>query len=284
MYNGISAAFSGDFHAVQAIQQVNQTKISCAPRFPLSCEAANLFALCDSEALTALLCAWPRFAQHQWLLSRDEGLYAASYAPCQVRYRLGGAAVRLNVESDYPVSGQVRITVNLERSAAFPMHLRIPAWAAGASAAIAGEIIPAQAGTILTINREWNNGDELLLTLPMTAERTVCYHQAVCVKRGPLTFAYAPAHETLADENNACALMARPGFGVALKEDADIETIICDGGVTLRTKGCAQMGWGMRGESCEQPPIAPDADGDVIDVTLVPYAQAQVRLSVFPVV
>ena len=194
MYNGVAAAFAPDLHSVQSIQQANQLKISCAPRFPLSSETANLFALCDSESLTALLAAWPRFAQHQGLLSRDDGLYAASYAPCQVRYRLGGACVRLNVESAYPANGSVRITVSLDRDAAFPMHLRIPSWAKGATAAVAGEIIPAQAGTILTVNRQWNDGDELLLTLPMTAERIVCYHQAVCVKRGPLAFAYDPAH------------------------------------------------------------------------------------------
>ena len=230
-----------------------------------------------------MLGAWPRFAAHQWLLSRDDGLYASSYAPCQVRYRLAGAAVRLNVESDYPAQGNVRITVSLDQSAAFPMHLRIPSWAVGATAAIAGEIIPAQAGTILTVNREWADGDVLLLTLPMAAEREVCYHQAVCVKRGALVFAYAPACETLADENGACALKARAGFGMALKENAEIETIVCDGGVTLRTKGIAQKGWGMRGESCEQPPIAAEA-GDEIDVALVPYAKAQIRLAVLPVV
>ena len=70
--------------------------------------SAGLFSLEDSETLCQLLAAWPRFAAHQWLLSRDDGLYASSYAPCQVRYRLAGAAVRLNVESGYPVSGSIR--------------------------------------------------------------------------------------------------------------------------------------------------------------------------------
>ena len=201
-----------------------------------------------------------------------------------MRYRLAGAAVRLNVESSYPVSGSIRITVNLDHSAAFPLHLRIPAWADGASAAIAGEIISAQAGTILTVNREWHDGDELLLTLPMSAERSVCYHQSVCVKRGPLAFAYAPAFDALDDESNAAALQARAPFGVALCENAELETVLTPNSIELHTKGRVQQNWSMRGESCEQPPIAPEMDGDAIDVTLVPYAQAQIRLSVFPVV
>ena len=283
MYNGVAAAFAPDGRSVQAIQQANQVKLSRAQRFPLSGFGDSLFSLEDSETLCALLAAWPRFAAHQWLLSRDDGLYAASYAPCQVRYRLAGAAVRLNVESHYPLSGHVRITVSLDQSAAFPLHLRIPAWAQGASAAIDGEIITAQAGTILTLNRQWHDGDELLLTLPMTAERSVCYHQAVCVRRGPLTFAYAPAFDMLADENNAVSMQAKAGFGVALDENAALETVMTDDGIKLHTHGYAQPGWGLRGESCEQPPISSEK-GDLIDVTLVPYADAQIRLSVLPLV
>ena len=283
MYNGVAAAFAPDGRSVQAIQQANQVKLSRTQRFPLSGFGDSLFSLEDSETLCALLAAWPRFAAHQWLLSRDDGLYAASYAPCQVPYRLAGAAVRLNVESHYPLSGHVRITVSLDQSAAFPLHLRIPAWAQGASAAIDGEIITAQAGTILTLNRQWHDGDELLLTLPMTAERRVCYHQAVCVRRGPLTFAYAPAFDMLADENNAVAMQAKAGFGVALDENAALETVMTDDGMELHTHGYAQPGWGLRGESCEQPPISSEK-GDLIDVTLVPYAQAQIRLSVLPLV
>ncbi len=284
MYNGVAAAFAPDGRSVQSMQQANQTKISRAARFPLSGFHAGLFSLEDSETLSHLLAAWPRFASHQWLLSRDEGLYASSYAPCQVRYRLAGTAVRLNVESQYPVNGHVRITVGLDQDAAFPMHLRIPAWSEGASAAIAGDIIPAQAGTILTINRQWHDGDELLLTLPMMAERSVCYHQAVCVKRGPLAFAYAPAYDMLDDENGVSAMQAREGFGMALAQDAELETLISENGIELHTKGYAQPGWGMRSESCEQPPIAAQTDGDRLDVTLVPYAKAQIRLSVMPTV
>jgi len=199
-----------------------------------------------------------------------------------VRYRLAGAAVRLNVESHYPVGGNIRITVNLDQSAAFPLHLRIPAWACGASAAIAGEIIPAQAGTILTINRQWHDGDELLLTLPMTAERTVCYHQAVCVKRGPLAFAYAPAYDIQSDENGAITMQAKEGFGMALDQEAELEVIQTENTVKLHTRGYAQPGWGLRGESCEQPPIAAGRNGEPVDITLVPYAEAQIRLAVLP--
>ena len=282
MYNGMAAAIAPDGRSVQPIQQANQVCISRAPRFPMSDSSANLFSLENSEAVCALLGAWPRFAGSQWLLSRDEGLYAASYAPCQVRYRLAGASVRLNVESRYPANGSVRITVGLDQSAAFPLHLRIPSWAKGATAAIAGEIIPASAGTILTVNRQWHDGDELLLTLPMTAERMSGFHQAVSVARGPLRFACAPTFDT-AEDNGAQTMIAREGFGVALCEEASIEAEETEHGVVLHTKAVSAAGWGLRGESCDQPPMTVPA-GESFDVTLVPYADAQIRLAVLPVV
>ena len=37
----------------------------------------------------------------------------------------------------------------------------------GATVAVDGEILPAQAGGFVTLNRDWQDGDELLLTLPM---------------------------------------------------------------------------------------------------------------------
>lgn len=284
MYNGVAAAFAPDLHSVQPIQQANQVRVSRDARFPLSGDTANLFSLEDSKTLCALLAAWPRFAASQWLLSRDDGLYAAGYAPCQVRYRLAGAAVRLNVESRYPASGSVRITVGLSQSAAFPLHLRIPSWAKGATAAIEGEIIPAQAGTILTINRQWNDGDELLLTLPMTAELVPGFHQAVSVARGPLRFAYVPAHDRMEGADGRVSLSAREGFGIALCRDADLSAEETEDGVVLHASGVTVPGWGMRGGSCDQPPITVSEQGERVDLTLVPYAASPIRLSLFPLV
>lgn len=284
MYNGIAAALAKDGRSVQPIQQANQAAITREARFPLCGENANLFSLEDGDSLAALLSAWPRFMQHQWLLSRDEGLFANSYAPCQVRYRLGGAAVRVSVESRYPVSGSIRITVNLDQSAAFPMHLRIPAWAKGATAAIAGEILCAQAGTILTINRQWTDGDEILLTLPMTAERVCSFHQAAYVARGALRFAYAPAHADRTDEEGITEMRAVEDFGIALCEDAPLEAIETEEGVCIHTSGVTAARWGMRGASCDQPPIMLEKAQEPIDVTLVPYADAAIRLSVLPVI
>ena len=126
MYNTVDAAFAPDGRGVQPMQQANQAMLSRAARFPLSGDDAGLFGLEDGDALCALLSAWPRFVQSQWMVSRDDGLCAMGYAPCSVRYRLSDASVRVDVSGEYPAGGSVRITVHTDKKAAFPIHLRNP--------------------------------------------------------------------------------------------------------------------------------------------------------------
>ena len=282
VYNAIGAAFAPDGRSVQPVQQANQTRVSREARFSLCGETENLFSLHDGRALCALLAALPRFAQHQWMLSRDEGLCAMGYAPCSVRYRLGGAAVQLHVESRYPVSGSIRITVGVGESAAFPLHLRIPAWAEGATAAIAGEIVPAKAGTFLTVNRQWHDGDEILLTLPMTVRRVPTFHQAVSIARGPLCFAYAPDFTQETGRDGLTAMQAGQPFGIALLSGEPIEARETGEGVTLLARAVRLPAWGMRGASCDQPPIDLGSTGEAFTAQLVPYASAPIRLSALP--
>lgn len=281
MYNTIDAAFSPDGRGVQPMQQANQAMLSRAARFPLCGEDAGLFSLEDGDTLCSLLSAWPRFVQAQWMISRDDGLCAMGYAPCSVRYRLSGASVRVDVESDYPASGSVHITVHTDTKAAFPIHLRIPEWANGATVAVDGEILPAQAGGFVTLNRDWQDGDEILLTLPMAVRRLPAFHQAVSVARGPLHFAYAP--KTVEHEDT---LSAEIGFAVALVGGEEIRVVEhMDGSVVLAARVAPLPRWGMRAASCDQPPIVlSDADvAKAFDAELVPYAEAVIRLAVLPV-
>jgi hypothetical protein len=99
------------------VQQANQVRISREPRFDAEDEDANLFTCEDGETLCALLAALPRFAQAQWMLTRDGGLCAMGYAPCALRYRLGDTAVRVgdNLSLRFPNYTGVGSCINIER-------------------------------------------------------------------------------------------------------------------------------------------------------------------------
>ncbi|WP_203568012.1 glycoside hydrolase family 127 protein [Aestuariimicrobium ganziense] len=111
----------------------------------------------------------------------------------EVRVDLDEGPVRLSVETRYPWEGQVRVRV--EDAARFTLAVRVPAWANGATATVNGERIDVDALVdrgYLRVHRDWAAGDELVLELPLVAERLWADPAVsadtglVAVRRGPL--------------------------------------------------------------------------------------------------
>jgi DUF1680 family protein len=99
-------------------------------------------------------------------------------------------AVTLQQETDFPSNGAVTLYVQPERPAAFPLHLRIPPYAQGATVQVGDEgSLAAQAGDFLIIEREWKPGDVVKLSLPFPLTCQANGHMTALV-RGPLVYAY----------------------------------------------------------------------------------------------
>ena len=216
-----------------------------------------------------------------------------------MRYRLAGAAVRLNVESHYPLSGHVRITVNLDQSAAFPLHLRIPAWAKNAMIHLPdGEILQVRAGTVTPIIRKWISGDTIRLELPMEARISRWYHQSAAVEVGPLLMAYQPEEKwtAIGEKCGVKSWQVEPAspWNYALVNDEPMKVVFepenigafgqGEPAVSVLVKGALVPDWGMNGANCAVTPIAPVVDKNAVEtVRLVPYGSTGLRISQFPV-
>ncbi len=285
MYNGIMAAFSENRQSVQPIQQANQIRIDAEERFPLSGPNASLFSVQDGETVCRLLSAVARFYQHQWMLTKDAGVTAMGYAPCSIRYRLHDAMVELRTESRYPEDGNIRISLQTEAPTVFPVRLRIPGWAHGATAAVGGSVYEGEPDSFITINREWQSGDEILLTLPMSIEREVADRQAVTITRGPLAFCFQPesTRSTLPDGSEL--LQGPENFGFALVTGSELTMINDENGLRLCGLAVPIQNWTLVSGSCDRPPIDPAlaSSEESFEIMLVPYARAAIRIAVFPV-
>jgi DUF1680 family protein len=101
----------------------------------------------------------------------------------------GLPAVTLRQETNFPADGRVTIHVDPAEAARFPLHLRIPPYAQGATAQVGGETLGAAEGDFLVIERTWTPGDRVELTLPFGL---TCQADAnvTAITRGPLTYAY----------------------------------------------------------------------------------------------
>ncbi len=101
---------------------------------------------------------------------------------------------RLRQETQYPWSGQVKITVKAEPPAEFDLNLRIPGWCQGSVAIkVNGQTIetPAVAKGYVQLRRAWRSGDVVELDLPMEIQR-VAAHPAVEADRGLIALQRGP--------------------------------------------------------------------------------------------
>jgi DUF1680 family protein len=223
----------------------------------------------------------------------------------------GGTGVTIEQETNYPFDGLIRFKVTTPQAVAFPLRVRIPAWAIGAKYTVqAGERgtapVEAVAGVFAVIEREWKSGDVLELALPMNVRLEQRYNKAVSVLRGPLYFSLKVGeqykelkrhHDQLpvvdwqldatTPWNYALQVaMNKPGesFEVQTREIAKVPFEQAAAPVVLKAKARLVPSWQMKNNSADDPPASPvESSEPLTDVELVPYGSTRLRITEFPV-
>ena len=193
-FNALPATFAPDMWSHQYDQQVNQVQCTINPdhMFTTNGPESNLYGLepnfgCCTANMHQ---GWPKFAAHLWMMTPDEGLVAAAYAPSRTSFRSHGVPVTVSVQTDYPFRETLQVGVRVDRAVIFPLVFRVPAWAEGATIRIgSGSAQPMKPGTLQRIEREWRGATEVALVFPMRAKATAGYNEAVAIERGPLVYA-----------------------------------------------------------------------------------------------
>lgn len=199
-YNALPTQITDDFSARQYYHQINQVAISRSWRDFVTPheDTDNLHGV-----LTGYPCCtsnmhqgWPKFVQNLWYATADNGIAAFVYAPSNVTAKVAdGTVVQIKEETAYPFEESIRFSIHFAdkkvKKAFFPFHLRIPTWCKQPVVRLNGKIIAVDAyqGEIVRINREWKQGDKLILELPMHIEASFWFERAAVIERGPLIYA-----------------------------------------------------------------------------------------------
>lgn len=125
-----------------------------------------------------------------------DGLWVNLYAAGKARLAVGQREVAVRQETDYPWSGEVKLTVEPDQQGSFDVNLRIPGWCDKASATVNGEKLRMEPGEdgYLHIRREWQAGDEIRLKLAMPVRRIAAHPSVqadigrVSLMRGPIVY------------------------------------------------------------------------------------------------
>lgn len=132
-----------------------------------------------------------------YVYSRKENeLWVNLYVAGTATLNLAGQPVRLDVQTEYPWDGTVRLALDLDQPAEFTLRLRIPGWCRGAGLTLNGGSVSLDtaANGFLNLNRTWTAGDTLTLTLPMPTERMRAHPAVradaglVALQRGPVVY------------------------------------------------------------------------------------------------
>jgi uncharacterized protein len=167
----------------------------------------------------------------------DKGIWVNLYIGSNTIAKIGKAEVPLNMETNYPWDGTIKITVNPKSKSKFAMNLRIPGWAQGE--AVPGDLFVFEDKTktnftisvngkpvsykmengYAVVEREWRKGDVVDFNLPMEVKRIVSRPEVkqdidrVALQRGPLVYCVEGA-----DNNNQA-------WNLILPDQATFQTI-----------------------------------------------------------
>lgn len=94
----------------------------------------------------------------------ESGLYVSQYLASRVEFEAAGASYILENSSFYPKDKTLCFKLHGSQAGKFAIHFRVPSWACGENiVSVNGERITASAqpDTWLTLEREWQDGDEV---------------------------------------------------------------------------------------------------------------------------
>jgi DUF1680 family protein len=311
-FNALPGTITDDMWAHQYNQEPNQVECSLH-RKPWTTDGpeSNLYGLepnfgcCTANYHQG----WPKFASSLFMLSgaqdssAGDGLVAAVYSPCEVHTVLRGTAVHVLEETSYPFRSTVRLTITPASPLKFPLQLRIPAWAAGASITVNGKPEPSPtAGSFARIERTWHPGDRVEMVFPMTPRISRWFNNSIAIERGPLVFSYGIGESwvKLRDRGMTADWQVFPtaAWNYALNVDADapaksITVAETEPGpapftrkhasVRLTVKARRHDAWrAVDGATNPLPQSPVVSEQPEESITLIPYAAAKLRITAFP--
>jgi len=311
-FNALPGAFTDDMWAHQYNQEPNQVECSLHHK-PWTTDGpeSNLFGLepnfgcCTANFHQG----WPKFANCLFLVSgtqdsdAGDGLVAAVYAPCEVRTMLRGTPVHVIEDTAYPFRGAVRLTVNPAAPLAFPLQLRIPAWASGTELRVNGKLQPSPTpGSFARLERTWRAGDVVEIAFPMNPRVSRWFNDSIAIERGPLLFSYGIGETwvKLADRgmtadwqvypsmpwNYALAVdPQQPALYIQVSESEVGDSVFTARHAPVRLSVKARKVPSWRAEDGVANPVPQSAVSSKEpeeNINLVPYAAAKLRISAFP--
>ena len=191
-YNALPGTTTSDMWAHQYDQQSNQVLVSSAKRnWSTNGDDSNIYGFSPNFGccLANMHQGWPKFVEHMWMATNDNGLALVAYGPCVVKAKVGNnSEVTLTEDTEYPFKGAVKIKIGTSEAVRFPIELRVPGWADSVMISYKGKTEVIKGNKKFRLYENWENGDVINIDIPMGVRIEKRFNNAISVLRGPLYF------------------------------------------------------------------------------------------------
>lgn len=196
--------------------------------------------------------------QKVYYRTRDGGIALNLFANSEKTFEVGGRRVTIKEATDYPNSGEVKLTFTCTEPVQFCLRFRTPRWAEGIECAVCDvpcDPIRSQLG-YAEIERLWKSGDTLTLSMPMDwrfIRGRMMQEGRVALMRGPVLFSF---NEKL----NAEVLKRCPAPRDLVIDPASIGDPVLDDSIRPHGRKVAVKAW-----------TNPECTGETVDVVLTEF-------------
>src|SRR5579875_2349134 len=187
LYNGVNSgmSLSGTMYCYRNPLASNGEKLRNAWYDPTCCPP-NIERLFES------------LPGYFYATSRD-GVFVNLYHTSELDWHLeDGNPIKITQSTNYPWTGDIRLTVSPAHAAEFTLYVRWPGWAPSMDLLVNGQPVATAGfhrGSFVAIARNWAPGDSVSITLPMQPVQMVANPRVadtygrLAMQRGPLVYA-----------------------------------------------------------------------------------------------
>ena len=150
-------------------------------------DSLNTFTCCVGSGMEN----HSKYGEGIYYNGNDGSLYINLFIPSELHWREKNAVIRQ--ETNFPESDEIRFTITVKKHSRFPVRIRKPYWASGASVSINGKIIQAEPNSegFLVLDQTWKNKDQIKLVLPqkLHTQSMPDNPNRIAILHGPLVLA-----------------------------------------------------------------------------------------------
>ena len=311
-FNALPGSLSADIKCLQYYAQANQVQSKLGGSAfgqgyhnGLTPSAFSGYGCCRFN----MHMGWPYYVKTLWAATEDNGLAAMAYGPCKLKAKVANnVEVTITEDTNYPFEEELRFTVTTAQAVNFPLKLRIPGWCKNPQIKINGTVQPqVHPEEFYTINRTWNNGDVVALSVPMEIRLNPEVNNSVSVHRGPLVFSLKIKENWVANADfgngfKEYEVLSETAWNYGLYiNTADLENaftvhksampanpfVQSETPVSLKVKAKKIPSWGyaLNNRFACDPPWGPiESSQTTEEITLVPFGAENIRLTCFPLI